>query len=99
METPLPTDIVERIRQDFGTRSEAVIGIFDELRRAKSTFIHDRIVRCVIFLAGGDDMRLLDQIDLWRQDYRDVISAAEYDSLHVLQLRDFNQPFGSAEIA
>lgn len=60
--------------------------------------IGDRLLRCIVFGAQGNESRLRQLMELVRQDFRDVIMAAEYDELGLRRLRDFNQPFGSAEI-
>jgi hypothetical protein len=36
-------------------------------------------------------------VTLAKEDYRDLIMAAEYDSFQI-QLRDFNSPFGSESV-
>lgn len=96
---PLPLDIVDRIRQDFGNQAEVALALLLDCRKAAGPdFIGDRLVRCIVFAARGDESRLLELIELERRDFRDVIMTAEYDVLGN-QLRDLNLPFGSADNA
>jgi hypothetical protein len=47
-----------------------------------------RVARCVMFLAGGDPVKLAQFTAAARLDYRDVIWWAEYDGGEIL-LRSF----------
>ena len=99
MNQPLPNDIVARVRRDFGERADAVLSLLLGCRRVGSSdHIDDRLVRCIVFTARGDESRVGQLIELGRQDYWEVISAAEFDDSHFRQLRDFDRPFESADI-
>ena len=96
MDEPLPADVVERLSSDYGERADTVTAQLLACRRLGSTdYFGDRLVRCVVFVARGDEWRVPDLIELGRQEYRDLILAAEYDPLCVRRLRNFNHPFGA----
>lgn len=96
---PLPIDVQERVDQDFGKSADAISNLLLASRRIGSPdYFGDRLLRCFVFAAQGNESRLRQLIELARQDFRDVIIAAEYDELGLRRLRDFNHPFGSADI-
>lgn len=99
MDDDFPPDIVSRLHRDFGERAETILNVLRACRSGNEDYLNDRLARCVIFAASGDETRLAKLLDLWRQDFRDVIVAAEYDQLGVMRLRDFNRPFESADFA
>ena len=99
MDDDLPPDLISRVRQDFGERAEKVLDILRVCRSGGQEYLGDRLARCVVFAASGDETRLMELLELWRQDFRDVIMAAEYDRLGDLRLRDLNNPFESADFA
>lgn len=71
---PLETDIVDRVRADFGpTEGPAAL---DELSASGRT---GRIARCIVVAASGSLERLRQLIGMAASDYRDVIVAGEYD--------------------
>ena len=83
-----PPDIVARVIKDFPADALGAVHLgLEDLRS-------DRLARCALFLANGSVPKLQDAVALGKEDYRDLIMAAEYDSFHI-QLRDFNRPFGS----
>ena len=99
MDEPLPPDVVAQLGRDFGDRAALVAAMLLTGRRlGSSDYISDRLVRCIVFAAHGDESRVQPLIELKRLDFRDVIVAAEYDALAMRQLRDFNRPFGEADI-
>lgn len=99
MDEPLPSDVVEQLRHDFGDSADVVALLLLACRRlGSSDFIGDRLVRCIVFATRGDESRITRLIELERQDFRDVIMAAEYDALGLRRLWDFNRPFGDAAI-
>jgi hypothetical protein len=53
----------------------------------------DRVLRCIVFLAGGDLERLEEMVALSQIDARDVIVMAEYDRDVRTRLRDLRRPF------
>ena len=85
-------DIEARIATNFDNahREEArdiLRRLDEELREGE----HARILRCVLFLSGGDMELLVYYSDRASSDWRDVIYWAEYDEQDH-RLRDFNQP-------
>ncbi|HWL07978.1 MAG TPA: thioredoxin family protein, partial [Planctomicrobium sp.] len=95
----LPVDVLERVDRDFGNAADAVSDLLLACRRIGSPdYIGDRLLLCLVFAARGDESRIRQLMELARQDFRDVVMAAEYDELGLRRLRDFNQPFGSADI-
>ncbi|MEM7228404.1 MAG: hypothetical protein AAF432_06270 [Planctomycetota bacterium] len=89
----LPPDIIERLRTDFGERDV-------ELRAADLIAAHssDRIRRCIVVVANGNWKRFDEMCTLAAIDWRDVITAAEYDR-HDRRLFDFNQPIPDAAVS
>jgi len=86
-----PPDVVERVVKEFPADSLGAVHLaLEELRS-------DRLSRCAVFLAKGSVPKLQEAVALGREDYRDLIMAAEYDSFHI-RLRDFNRPFGSEAV-
>lgn len=77
----LPIDVLDRLRRDFGNRADAVAALLLARRRmGDAMFVGDRLARCVIQAAGGDEQRVQQLLDLAVEDYRDVIVAGEYDA-------------------
>jgi hypothetical protein len=100
MNEPLPPDIVDPVLHDFTGQAQPVLGLLSACRRVGGPdYFGDRLVRCVVFAARGDESRIRQLIELGRQDFRNVIMAAEYDVPGVRRLRDFNRPFESAELS
>lgn len=89
----LPDDIITKARQDFSEDdSLRVLQTLKELVAEDAKLFSDRILRCLVVLADGKTDKLAEGIKLIRIDWRDVISAAEYDwgnRARLLQL-----PFG-----
>ena len=86
-----PPDIVERVVREFPTDSLSQVHLcLEELRS-------DRLSRCAVFLAKGSVARLQEAVSLGKEDPRDLIMAAEYDSFHI-RLRNFDYPFGSEKL-
>jgi hypothetical protein len=89
----LPEDIIEKVRQDFSEDDSLfVLQTFKKLVSGDSKLFSDRILRCLVVLACGDADKLLKGIAAVRLDWRDVISAAEYDWGNHARLLGF--PFG-----
>jgi hypothetical protein len=86
-----PHDIVERVITEYPADAVGQVHLwFEDLKS-------DRLARCALFLAQGSLQKLEEAVEQGRADYRDLIVAAEYDGFRI-QLRDFNQPFGSEAI-
>ena len=99
MNEPLPDDVVARVRRDFGGRADAVLDLLLGCRRiGGSGYTGDRLVRCIVFAARGDESRVGQLIELGQRGYWDEIAAAEFDDSQFRLLRDFSRPFDSADI-
>jgi hypothetical protein len=97
---PLPAGVVEQLLRDFGSCAEPVAALLLACRRLGGPdYIGDRLMRCIMFAARRGESRVPRLIEQERQDFRDIMMAAEYDALRVRHLRDFNRPFGIADIA
>jgi hypothetical protein len=73
---PLPSDVMAvmaRLNQDFCSRADFVASLL------LAEDIGDRLLRCIVHAAHGEEVRVQQLIELQRQDYRDVIMAGEYD--------------------
>jgi hypothetical protein len=86
-----PRDIVDRMLHEYPADSLGQVHLWLEDLRS------DRLSRCALFLAKGSIKKLEEAVSLGRDDYRDLIVAAEYDSFRI-QLRDFNRAFGSETV-
>ena len=88
----IPQDIISRVRQDFPQDSGTILSRLLALQREGGDFASERLLRCLIYAARCDVSRIEPLIELGRQDYRDLIVAAECNEQweHV---RDMNQPF------
>ncbi len=87
-----PEDIVDRVVKEFPADSLGQVHLcLEELRS-------DRLSRCAVFLAKGSIAKLQAAVSLGKEDYRDLIMAAEYDSFHI-RLRDFNCPFSGEVVS
>src|SRR6516165_9477777 len=93
MEEALPGDVLDRLARDFGNPADAVAALLLARRRIGSVdFLGNRLVRCILHAARGDEQRIQRLLDVARQDYRDVIMAGEYD--HAMrQVRDLRASF------
>ena len=83
-----PQDIIDRVVHDFP--ADVIGQVHLLLEDLKS----DRLSRCALFLAKDSIKKLEEMVSVGKEDYRDLIVAAEYDSFRI-QLRDFNRAFGS----
>lgn len=91
----LPPDIAERLIEDFGPDRGPVIA--RRLAGAEPPPREpDRVLRCAVFLAAGDEKKLDHNLAVAQQDYRDLIYWAEYDTSE-RRVRNFNLPFGREE--
>ena len=93
-------DIILKIQNDFTVNASEVINILNEAT-AKTEYInHDRIVRCIIYLANKDLEKLKHYIDVAIQDPRDVMFWAEYINRdqQPKRIRDFSHTFDQSEV-
>jgi uncharacterized protein YpuA (DUF1002 family) len=89
-ESSLPKDIIDKVYQDYEINLvENALSIINEFFTESKSI---RVVRCAIFLAGGNLNNLQFYLEKAKQDYRDLIYWAEYDKFDK-KIRDFNMPF------
>jgi hypothetical protein len=92
MYDPLPLDVMARLNEDFGDRANAVAQLLLTRRRIGSADrISDRLLRCIVHAALGDEQRVKQLLDA-RQDYRDVIMVGEYN-MAGRRIRDLHATF------
>ena len=95
------TDIIQRIKFDFGQNTDEAIRVLQETIDKVEYLNHDRIIRCIIYLSKGSIEELNHMINQAKQDLRDVMLWAEYDGLNENELlkrvRDFNKTFEDCE--
>lgn len=84
----METDIVDKVKRDFGSKYQAVINLF------QSDFFleNPRLIRSIIYLANKNREMLKHYIVLAHRDCRDVFWQAEYDNGEI-QLRNFKNTF------
>ena len=78
---PLPPEVMEEIRGRFagedGMRVFLILGRTMAYLRRQSPGDHSRVMFCILKLADGDADRLAEMATLARNDWRDVIVAAD----------------------
>ena len=84
-------DTLKKISTDF-KNPEEVIGILSEMELKNKESVSERIYRAIIFLSEGNIEKLHHFIELYFEDYRDLIWQAEYEDPEV-QKYDFNKSF------
>lgn len=97
----LPSDIRERVAQDFGP--EQADGVYRHLLHqipdGLANGTRRRHLRCILHLAHGDRALLDQYIELCLGDARDVMLAAEYEEGSqggLVRKRDFEKPFAQS---
>jgi hypothetical protein len=94
-------DIRDKIESDFGDKANDVFKIFNESISKTNYLNHDRIIRCILFLAEKDINKVKKNIQMAEYDPRDVMLWAEYSNRGQEQkpkrIRDFNKPFDECE--
>lgn len=98
----MKTDIIDRIKLDFGKDSIKAIEILNNrINNFEHLLSNDRIIRCIIYLSKGSIRELNHFIDVAHQDPRDVMMYAEYKESSSFEnykrLRDFNKTFADCE--
>jgi hypothetical protein len=90
----LADDIRRRVLADFEVdKAGKAMEILEQARTANPDFMTDRIVRCAVYVAGGDMATLRRALELAKTDWRDLIVWAEYDNAFGERKRDLKQPF------
>ena len=99
----LPADIRQRVVDDFG--EERAADVYDHLLanvpEGLPNGTRPRHLRCILFLATGHMKQLDDYLKMCLCDTRDVMLAAEYESVpggDLKRVRDFSRPFNDSEI-
>jgi hypothetical protein len=95
----IPGDIRQRVAQDFGPEAAERIyrHLLERIPEGLANGTRPRHLRCILYLARGDEDRLAQYIALCLQDTRDVMLAAEYETdskSKLVRKRDFAKPFG-----
>lgn len=91
---PLPADIRCRIARDFDAAgANRLLAELAMRRAAEPQIFTDRIVRCVVHVAGGDLPTAERALAMASTDPRDLIVWAEYDNKFDARQRDFSAPF------
>lgn len=89
-----PQDIITKVRQDFSEDdATAILQLLNELQKENPRIFSDRILRCIIFSAGGRFDEFACGVALARIDWRDVIINAEYDRDRQTRRRNFELTF------
>lgn len=92
----LPPDIGAQIRKDYPHDHEGVVREMESFIREHDYLSHERIIRCIIYIAKREKMAVASVLRSVSGDWRDAIMWAEYDdrkSLSPPQVRDFNKTF------
>ena len=96
-----PKDIKEKIDSDFAGKASQAYQILDEAISKTDYLNHNRIIRCIIFLADKDIDKLKKSIETATYDPRDVMLWAEYSDSDIektpKRIRDFNKTFDQSE--
>src|ERR1700749_829870 len=96
-----PKDIEERIESDFGNKALKVFEILNTAVSKTNYLNHNRIIRCILFLAEKDIDKLKSNIHFAENDPRDVMLWAEYlnrgQQEKPKRIRDFNKTFEESE--
>jgi len=84
-------DILDKINIDF-EKPEEVVKVLLAMESKEQAPISDRIYRGIIFLSEGNMDKLNHFIELFFQDYRDLLWQAEYEDPEI-QKYNFNKSF------
>lgn len=100
MSENLPNDITQRVLEDFGDEHATRIlqHLIDRIPGGLANGTRHRHLRCILYLSEGDEVRLDEYIKMCLQDTRDVMLSAEYELEGLVRKRDFDKPFGKANI-
>ncbi|QEG33258.1 hypothetical protein [Bythopirellula goksoeyrii] len=100
MPEKLPSDITQRVIDDFGHEHATRIlqHLLDKIPDGLANGTRHRHLRCILYLSEGDEVRLDEYIEMCLQDTRDVMLNAEYEGKGLVRKRDFDRPFGRANL-
>lgn len=88
----LAEDIQKKLNSAFGGDTPKAQKILEDTLATEK--LSARIYRCVIVLAGNSLEKLQEMANEAKEDYRDVISWAEYDKSGE-RIADYNKPFSN----
>jgi len=89
----LPEDIIKKVRQDFAEdEGLCVLQTLKASCEGNPSLFSDRILRCVVVLAQGRLKVFNQAVALAHQDWKELISPAEYHSGNCVRL--LSVPFG-----
>jgi len=91
----LEPDITQQIEKEFSSTLSS--SVRETLAPLEAVPEFQRVARCVLFLAGGDEDKLAHFVTAALSDYRDVIWWAEYDGQEE-RVRDFARPSTDGDI-
>jgi hypothetical protein len=99
----LPDDIRQRVINDFGPElaDDVYHYLLDLIPDDLPNGTRPRHLRCILYLAKGDQTMLDRYIEMCLQDTRDVMLQAEYEmesAAGFVRVRDFGKPFGQSQI-
>ena len=98
----IPEDIRQRVETDFGPEADRIYRyLLERIPEGLPNGTRPRHLRCILFLAKGDEAALEQAIETCLQDTRDVMLAAEYDTTRYdvgRRLRDFSKPFDQSHL-
>jgi hypothetical protein len=99
----VPGDIRQRVVEDFGPEcADAVYRrLLARIPEGLPNGSRPRHLRCILYLAKGDQALLDRYIEMCLQDTRDVMLQAEYETgphSEFVRVRDFSKPFDRSEI-
>ena len=88
----LPVDIRRRINSDFREDGPRIVEMLRAFQSRRSDIANERILRCIVQAASGDEAAIAKCLKLAEVDWRDLVMVAEYGPWEV-HLRDLSQPF------
>ena len=93
----LPEDVKEVLKIKFTQEFHLANNILKEHLELNNYLESERIIRCVVFLSEASIESLKSNLNLAKQDPRDVMYLAEYEGdfegHNVKRVRDFNGSF------
>lgn len=101
--TDLPSDIRERVVQDFGADQADTVyrQLLERIPEGLANGTRPRHLRCILYLAKGDRGQLERYIEMCLEDTRDVMLGAEYEigsRSGLVRKRDFGKPFDQSPL-
>lgn len=88
----LPADVAQRIARQFQEEGPRIVEMLRAFRSRRPVIANERILRCVVQAASGNEGNVEKYIKLAETDWRDLILVAEYGPGQVRQ-RDLSRRF------